>query len=112
MNKITTKLVLGCILLFHIIITVHSFYVMFTDFDGWTIEHAHPFALLLFTLCWLGVFFQKRIFALLYFSLIFAELMMKLFFGQSKFGDVFGGVFFPIPPAFFVYRIIFVQTNF
>lgn len=108
MNQSTAKIILGSIFLFHIGITAHSFYLMFTDFDGFTIEHAHPFALLLFTLCWLGLFLKRRIFGLLYFSLVLLELMMKMFFGRYLFGEVFGRVLFPADILFvFVILILY-----
>jgi energy-coupling factor transporter transmembrane protein EcfT len=89
---------------------------MFTDFNGLNIEHGHPIALLIFTLCWLGVFLRKRIFALLYFSLIVVELMMKLFFGNYLYGEVFGKVFFPADILFlfvilFLYKQIFGERS-
>ena len=110
MNQSTTRLITGGILLFHIVITLHSFYVMFTDYNGFTIEHGHPFALLAFTLCWRGVFLRKRFFALVYFSLIVLELMMKLFFGKYVFGEVFGKVFFPAD-ILFVFVILFLYKQ-
>ncbi|MBK7690060.1 MAG: hypothetical protein IPK62_08385 [Bacteroidetes bacterium] len=110
MNQSTTKLILGSIFLFHLGITIHSFYLLFTDFTGLTLEHAHPMALLLFTLCWMGVYFGKRIFALLYFSLVLLELMMKLFFGNYLFGELFGKVFFPADILFlFIILILYKQ---
>ncbi len=110
MNQSITKLILGSIFLFHLAITLHSFFLLFSDFTVLTIEHAHPVALLLFTLCWLGVFFGKRIFALLYFSLVLLELMMKLFFGNYLFGELFGKVFFPADVLFlFVILILYKQ---
>ncbi|HMT34955.1 MAG: hypothetical protein IPL09_02780 [Bacteroidetes bacterium] len=110
MNQSTTKIITGCILIFHAAITLHLFYLMFSDYNGWTLQHLGPFAKLVFTLCWLGVFFKKRIFGLLYFSLIVLELMMKLFFGKYIFGEVFGEVFFPADILFvFVILILYKQ---
>jgi hypothetical protein len=110
MNISTAKIIIGSILLFHIFVTLHAFYVMFTDFDAMTISHAQPVAMLAFTLCWAGLLFKKRIFGLVYFSLVVLELMMKLFFGNYLFGEVFGKVFFPADILFvFVILLLYKQ---
>lgn len=111
MQKISTaKMIVGCILLFHIALTLHSAYVMFSDFEGMTMAHAQPFAMLAFTLCWAGVVMKKRLFGLLYFSLVMTELVMRLLFGKFLYGDIFGSVFFPADILFvFVILILYKQ---
>ncbi len=109
-NISTAKIILGSILLFHVILTLHAFFVMFSDFEGMTIAHAQPFAMLLFTLCWLGLLLKKRIFGLLYFSLVMTELVMRLLFGKFLYGDIFGSVFFPAD-ILFVFVILFLYKQ-
>lgn len=83
------------ILFFHLAITLHGFYTMFSGFNEWTIDHLRPFAQLLFTLLWTGICFRKRWAFFAYLTICLYELAMKLFFGGYLFGQVFGDVFFP-----------------
>ena len=76
MNQSTTKIITGCILIFHAAITLHLFYLMFSDYNGWTLQHLGPFAKLVFTLCWLGVFF---VFVIL--------ILYKQLFGERSTGQ-------------------------
>ena len=110
MPKNYSQLFVLAILLFHIIITGHGFYTMFSDYSGWTIYHLRPIMQLLFTAAWAVIFFKKRWSFFLYLSMLFYELAMKLFFGKYIFGEVFGDVFFPADLIFsFIILLLYTQ---
>lgn len=100
------------ILLFHLAISIHGFYVMFSDYSGWTLYHLRPFLQLLFTLAWVGIFLRKRWGFFVYISLLFYELAMKLFFGKNLFGLVFGDVFFPADLLFAMIVLLLYKHHF
>ncbi len=100
MLKQYTRIITILILLFHYFICGHAFWSLFSDYQGWTIYHFYPFFLLLFSLAWTGIFLGKRWCALIYFSLLFMELAMKLFFGRTAFGIEFGNIMFPYDLGF------------
>ncbi len=99
MKQLSPYLIIG-ILIFHVLATLFAFYTMFSDYTGWTIYHVYPFGLILFTLAWFGIFMKKRWAAFVYFSLMFFELAMKLFFGSYTFGKVLGTILFPLDLLF------------
>ena len=109
-NLSIAKIIIGGILLFHIFVTLHSFYSMFSNFTEFTLYHVDPFAKLVFTIAWAGIFLKQRIFGLIYFSLIVIELMMKIFFQSSLFGNVLGDIFYPADLLFvFVILMLYKQ---
>ena len=112
MPKFYVRALMLAILLFHAAISLHGFYTMFSDFNGWTIYHMRPFLQLLFTLAWAGICFQKRWSFFVYISLLFYELAMKLFFGTSLFGLVFGDVFFPADLLFAFIILLLYKHHF
>ena len=85
---------------------------MFSDYGGWTLYHAYPFGILLFTLLWTAIVFGKRWGAFAYFLLVFAELAMKLFFGVFPFGKVFGSILFPIDLLFAFVILLLYKLHF
>ena len=98
------------ILFFHVAITAHGFYTMFSGFDQWTLDHLRPFFQLLFTLTWALICLKKRWAFFLYLTICLYELGMKLFFGGYNFGQVFGDVFFPVDLLFaFVILLLYKQ---
>ncbi len=110
MPKNYSRLFVLAILLFHIAITLHGFYTMFSDYTDWTLFHFRPFMQLLFTLAWAGICLKKRWSFFMYLSMLFYELAMKLFFGKFVFGQVFGDVFFPADLVFaFVILLLYNQ---
>ena len=112
MPKNYIRILVICILLFHLLITIHGFWTMFSDFDSWTLYHVRPFLQLLVTLAWLGIVLQKRWSFFVYITLLFYELAMKLFFGQYIFGQVFGDVFFPANLLFAFIIMIVYKSHF
>lgn len=110
LNRSTLKIILGAILLFHVALFIHAAYLMFSDFNGLDIQYGRLAMMLLFTITWLGIYFQKRLSALVYFSLVTFELLMKLFFGKVVFGDVFGNVFFPAD-ILFIFIVLFLYKQ-
>ena len=110
MPKNYIQLLTFSILLFHFAITLHGFYIMFTDYTGWTLYHLRPFFQLLFTVVWALIDIKKRWAFFVYVTLLFYELAMKLFFGKYDFGQVFGDVFFPADLLFaFIILMLYKQ---
>ena len=112
MPKFYVRALMLTILLFHAFISVHGFYTMFSDYSGWTLYHMRPILQLLFTLAWAGIYFQKRWSFFVYISLLFYELAMKLFFGKTLFGLVFGDVFFPADLLFAFIVLLLYKHHF
>ena len=110
--KLSTPIVIISILIFHIAITAHAIYSLFSDFTVWTFYMFYPMMLLIFTLVWLGITFKKRVFAFAYFMLVFFEVAMKLFFGRYLFGEVFGEVLFPIDLLFSFVILLLYKPHF
>ncbi len=116
MFNLNVKLFTYTILGFHIFITGHAFYSLFSDYISFNLMHLHPLMLLLFTLAWVGITLGKRWCAFAYFSLLFYELAMKLFFGNYLFGKVFGDVMFPYDLLFgmvilVLYKQLFIRQD-
>lgn len=112
MFKDSTRWIIGGILGFHILITCYSFYVFFSDFTSLNIYHVSPFAVLLYTLLWTGIYFKKRMAGLGYFVLILYELAMHLFFKGTTFGDVFGNILFPLNLVFLSALMLLYKSHF
>jgi len=112
MPKNYIRILILAILAFHLAITLHGFYTMFSDYAGWSIYHLRPIFQLLFTLAWAGIYFKKRWSFFLYISFMFYELAMKLFFGKYIFGDVFGDVFFPADLIFAIIMLMLYRQHF
>lgn len=108
-NTISKFLLLG-ILLFHLIITLHSTYTYFYDFTTITLYHGTPIAYLIFTLSWLGITLRKKIFPLIYFSLIILELLIRFFFGKFELGVIYGNILFPLDILFFFIVMILYKS--
>ncbi len=107
-----TQLLLLIILAFHLIITGSAAYGFMSDFSGWTLHLAYPLLLLVYTLLWTGIFFKKRWCVFAYFSVMFYELAMKLFFGQYLFGKVLGDVLFPANLIFSFVILVLYRSHF
>ncbi len=115
-NISNTKIILLSILIFHSLVLIHASYLLFTDFMGFNIQYLRLVGMLIFTLTWAGIFLRKRIFALIYFSLIIFELLSKMFFGKYTYGDVFGDIYFPADIIFLgivilLYKQIFGERS-
>jgi hypothetical protein len=100
------------ILIFHILLTLHGFYVMFGEYSGWTIFHVRPILQLVFTLAWLGIFLKKRWSFFLYLSLTLYELAASFFFRQYEFGNVLGDIFFPVDLIFIGMMLLMYKQHF
>lgn len=111
MKQFSPFIVLG-ILIFHIVATIWAFYTMFSDYTIWTINHAYPFGLLLFTLAWTGIYLKKRWCAFAYFMLMFLEIAIKLFFGHNAFGEALGSILFPLDLVFSFSILILYKLHF
>lgn len=112
MPKYFLQILTFSILFFHIAITAHGFYTMFSGFDHWTLDHARPFAQLLFTLAWVAICFRMRWAFFAYLTICLYELAMKLFFGGYIFGQVFGDVFFPADLLFAFMILLLYKQHF
>jgi hypothetical protein len=100
------------ILVFHIFITLFSFYSLFTDYTTWTNYHLVPFGYLVYTLLWVGVCKKSRIISLAYLLVSLLEIGAKLFLSKSALGEVLGDVLFPANLIFIaiialLYNLIF-----
>jgi hypothetical protein len=100
MLKEYTRIITILILVFHYFIFGLTFYSSFSDYSEWSIYTYKPFFILIFALVWTGISLGKRWCALLYFSLLFMELTMKLFFGHTIFGNEFGNIMYPCDLGF------------
>ncbi len=104
--------VLNGILVFHLFITLLSFYNLFTDYTGWTNYHLLPFGYLLYTILWVGVCKKNRLISLAYLLVSLLEIGAKLFLTKSTIGQVLGDVLFPANLIFIaiialLYNLIF-----
>lgn len=111
MKSYTSYILIG-ILVFHIFITLMSFYSLFTDYTGWTNYHLVPFGYLVYTLLWVGVCKKSRIISLAYLLVSLLEIGAKLFLSKSALGQVLGDVLFPANLIFIaiialLYNLIF-----
>lgn len=110
--KSYSSYILTGILVFHIFITLLSFYSLFTDYTGWTNYHLVPFGYLVYTLLWVGVCKKSRIISLAYLLVSLLEIGAKLFLSKSALGEVLGDVLFPANLIFIaiialLYNLIF-----
>lgn len=85
---------------------------MFVPFIGFTFEHVYPFGLLLFTVVWFFIFRKKRFAAVVYFMMVFTELMIKMFTGSYAFGKVLGSILFPIDLVFAFTILLLYKIHF
>ena len=104
--------VLNGILVFHLFITLLSFYSLFTDYTGWTNYHLLPFGYLLYTILWVGVCKKNRLISLAYLLVSLLEIGAKLFLTKSAIGQVLGDILFPANLIFIaiialLYNLIF-----
>lgn len=116
MTASLSKIITGLILGFHLFITGHNAWLMYSDAGPWNLMKLNPLFQLLFTLIWAGIFFRKRIFGFVYFVAVLFELAMKFFFSKTEFGRVFGDIFFPADLLFvavmlFLYKAHFGERN-
>ncbi|QLH47916.1 MAG: hypothetical protein HWD58_21340 [Bacteroidota bacterium] len=95
MTASLSKIITGLILAFHLFITGHNAWLMYSETGPWNLMKINPILQMLFTLIWTGIVFRQRIFGFIYFIAVLFELAMKLFFGKTEFGQVFGAVFIP-----------------
>ncbi|MBL7765681.1 MAG: hypothetical protein JNJ58_06290 [Chitinophagaceae bacterium] len=108
----STAILLLIILAFHLIVAGTAAYGFISDFSGWTLHLAYPLLLLVYTSLWVGIFFKKRWCVFAYFSVMFYELAMKLFFGQNLFGKVLGDVLFPANLIFSFVILVLYRAHF
>lgn len=111
MKALAPYLIYG-ILLFHLAAAGLAFWTMFSDYRGWTLYHAYPFGIVLFTSLWIAIACGKRWGAFGYFLLVFAELAIKLFFGAFSFGKIFGAILFPIDLLFAFVILLLYKLHF
>lgn len=106
------KWVIWGILAYHVVAFGLSFYTFYLETSSPTLYRFDPVAKLLFTLAWLGVALKKRWSAFAYFLLCLYELAVRLFFGNTRFGDVFGDIFFPVDLLFIFLLLIAYREHF
>lgn len=111
MKSYSSYILIG-ILVFHIGLTLFSFYTMFTDYISWTNYHLIPFAYLLYAVLWFGVYKKSRVFSFAYLMVSLLEIGAKLFLSKSAIGNVLGDVMFPANLVFIsiialLYNVIF-----
>jgi hypothetical protein len=111
LKQLAPYLIIG-IFIFHILATGYAFYSMFNPFLAWTFGHVYPFGLLLFTGVWFFILIKKRIAAVVYFMMVFTELMIKLFMGSYEFGKVLGSILFPIDLVFAFVILLLYKIHF
>ncbi|MBP9934030.1 MAG: hypothetical protein KBF25_10060 [Chitinophagaceae bacterium] len=112
MSPSLSRVIAGIILLFHLFITAHGFYTMFSDYQSWEQMMINPFLQLLFTLIWSGIWMGKRVFGFAYFLVVLFEILIRVFFIKSSFGKVFGDIFFPADLIFTGLMIIMYKPLF
>lgn len=112
MIKSNTNIIFFSILAFHIIWCFTSFYFLFSDFEGWTIYHFKPFAVLLLTLAWAGVCAKKYILGLVYIGLVMVEFLTKAVTRGSIYAEVFGEVMFPVDLIFVSILLFLFRSHF
>lgn len=93
--KRTLHWVLVAILLFHLGLTILSFYTFYIDSQESTRFQFYPLALLLYSIVWLGIVMKRKMFVYAYFSLCFMELGFRVIPYAAQWKDVFGDVLFP-----------------
>lgn len=110
--KLNTQIIFYCILAFHAIWCLFSFYTMFSEFEGWTIYHARPFLLLLFTVVWFGVCRKITFFGFAYIGLVMVEFLTKAVMRDTTWGEIFGTVLFPIDLVFVSILLFLFKQHF
>lgn len=111
MKQFTPYIIAG-ILLFHILTTGYAFYSLYFPFYGWTLEHVYPIGLLLFSVCWFFIWKKIRVAAIVYFMLVFTEIIIKLFTGSTAFGKVLGSILYPIDLIFAFVLLLLYKVHF